>query len=176
VPGVPNCVFLSLGSTKDSRFAGWAAFRNAIGAARIVGETPAVPPVTSPVDAQAVSAPVGVWRLLASNNRELARSWRAYPSFEAARAEVERLQQRADALQIAVVRGESASHYGWFALLDGEPVISSGRWFGASSTSQHSAETALAELALATITEAPATVAAQSKSRLSLRSSTASRS
>ena len=174
MPGVPNCVFLSLGSTKDRRFAGWAAFRNAIGAARIVGETPV--PAHSPVDAQAGQSAVGVWRLLASNNRELARSWRAYPSFESASAEVARLQERVDALQIAVVRGESASHYGWFAMLDGEPVISSGRWFGASSTSQHSAETAIAELALATITEAAAPAVAQSKSRLSLRSSTASRS
>jgi hypothetical protein len=147
---------LAFPSKNDQRFRGWASFRDSIGSGRPVGD--AAPPVTArrPADFGIVElSSVGIWRLLASNNRELARSWVAYPSFDAARADVTRLQGSVDELVVSIVRGETASQYGWLATLDGEPVISSGRWFGASSTSLHSALTTLADFALAAVSPAP---------------------
>jgi hypothetical protein len=156
VSAVPSLVFLAFASKNDQRFRGWATFRESIGSAKPVGD--ALPPASArrPADHGIVElASVGIWRLLASNNRELARSWVAYSSFDAARDDVTRLQRSVEQLVVSVVRGESASQYGWLATLDGEPVISSGRWFGASSTSLHSALTTLADFALASVSPAP---------------------
>ncbi|GAB3607395.1 hypothetical protein GCM10027413_28040 [Conyzicola nivalis] len=154
---LPSLVFLAFTSTRDQKYRGWASFRDSVGAGRPLGETVPVAAPRRPADHGFVElSSVGIWRLLASNNRELARSWVAYPSYAAARDDVSRLQAAVDSLVVTVVRGESASQYGWLATLDGEPVISSGRWFGASSTSMHSALTTLADFALATISEAPA--------------------
>lgn len=159
---VPNVTFVAFGSSTDRRFAGWAAFRASIGLGRPLDESAFPPAARRPTDAGvALSASVGIWRLIASNNRELARSWTAYPSVDDAREHVTRLQQHADSLVVSIVRGDSASRYGWLASLDGEPVISSGRWFGASSTSLHSAATSIADLVRASIAEAPAVAAAR---------------
>ena len=153
---VPSLVFLAFPSKNDQRFRGWASFRESIGSGRPVGDQAPVTVPRLPADHGLVElSSVGIWRLLASNNRELARSWVAYPSFEAARDDVIRLQAAVDELVVSVVRGETASQYGWLATLRGEPVISSGRWFGASSTSLHSALTTLADFALAAVSPAP---------------------
>ena len=151
--GVPSFAFLTFGSANDRRFAGWEAFRDSIRTGRPVGDDP---PVDVPTWA-APPPPLGIWRLIAANNRELARSWSVYPHEQAARNDVARLQRSVRSLVVTLIRGESASHYGWLATLHGEPVVSSGRWFGAASTSLHSAETTLADFASATATsESPA--------------------
>jgi hypothetical protein len=164
----PSLVYLAFAVRDDRRFRGWSAFRDALDAGIPVGAT--VPVVARRVsDRSSASvrgaAPgvvelsdVGIWRLLASNNRELARGWTAHTSFDEARDDVARLQSSVAALEVAVVRGETASQNGWVATLDGVPVISCGRWFGAASTSMHSARTALAEFAVADFPAAPATV------------------
>ena len=153
---LPSLVFLAFPSTRDQKFRGWATFRDSIGRAKPVGGAALAAATRRPAEYGIVElSSVGIWRLLASNNRELARSWNAYPSFEAARDDVARLQLAVGSLEISVVRGESASQYGWLATLDGDPVISSGRWFGASSTSLQSAITTLADFALAVVAETP---------------------
>ena len=145
--GVPSFAFVTFGSANDRRFAGWTAFRDSIRTATALGDSV---PVAMPASTS-VAPPVGIWRLLASNNRELARSWIVYPDCAAAREDVTRLQSAVSSLAVTVVRGRSATEYGWFATLDGVPVISSGRWFGALSTSAHSAATTLADFAHATV-------------------------
>ena len=151
---LPSLVFLAFPSTRDQKFRGWASFRDSIGQAKPVGGAVLAAAARRPAEHGIVElSSVGIWRLLASNNRELARSWNAYPSFEAARDDVARLHRVVGSLEVSVVRGESASQYGWLATLDGEPVISSGRWFGASSTSLQSAVTTLADFALAVVSE-----------------------
>jgi hypothetical protein len=157
VAALPSLVFLAFSSTGDQKYRGWASFRDSVANGRPIGEAMPVVAARRAGDRGFVDlSTVGIWRLLASNNRELARSWVAYPSYAAARDDVARLQAAVESLVVTVVRGESASQYGWLATLDDEPVISSGRWFGASSTSMHSALTTLADFALATISEAPA--------------------
>jgi len=166
VSALPGFVFSAFDSVSDKQFAGWAAFRESIQAATrldgggappsaAVAETgrasaAAEPPVRAAARTRAAparpepSGPLGIWRLLASNNRELGRSGRAYPSFESARDDVLRLQRLVDELVVVGVRGAVSSQFGWIATLDDVPVITSGRWFGASSTSLHSAATTLA--------------------------------
>jgi hypothetical protein len=68
---VPSLVFLAFASKNDQRFRGWATFRESIGSAKPVGD--ALPPASArrPADHGIVElASVGIWRLLASNNRE----------------------------------------------------------------------------------------------------------
>jgi hypothetical protein len=150
VPSLPSFIFLAFPSTADQRFVGWKAFRESIAAgwldAAATDEAIGADPADQPR--------VGIWRLVASNHRELARSWSAYPSFRAAREHVVRLQSVVDEIEVAPIKGVSPSQNGWIASLHGEPVLSSGRWFGASSTSLHSAVTTLAALGTAAIAEA----------------------
>ena len=156
---LPYVLFLSFPSTSDRRFAGWAAFRQSIGAGRPLDEERFPPAARRPSDPGVVQlASVGIWRLIASNNRELARSWVAYADFEAARAHVAHLQSNVEALEVTIVRGDSASQYGWLASLHGVPVIMSGRWFGAASSTLQSALTSLAELGRASVADAPTPV------------------
>lgn len=146
-------MFSAFQSTKDQRFIGWATFRDSINAGTRIDQAVADARRT-PRAAGAVDFPrFGIWRLLASNNRELGRSAAAYPSFEAARGDVVRLQNRINDVVIVGVRGTTSSQYGWLATLDNVPVITSGRWFGASSTALHSAVTTLAAFETATVSE-----------------------
>ena len=156
VSALPYVLFLAFASTSDRRFAGWAALRDSIGMGRPFDEDTFPAAARRPADPAAVKvASVGIWRLIASNNRELARSWVAYSDFEAARTHVAHLQANVEALELSLVRGESASQYGWLASLNGVPVIMSGRWFGAASSSLQSASTTIAELGRASVAEAP---------------------
>ena len=148
---LPGFVFSAFDSASDKQFMGWASFRESIQAARrldgaelVARRAPSRPEQTGPL---------GIWRLLASNNRELGRSGSAYSTFEAARDDVLRLQRVVDELVIVGVRGTVSSQFGWIATLDDVPVITSGRWFGASSTSLHSAATTLAVFETAYVAE-----------------------
>lgn len=147
---LPGFVFSAFDSVSDRQFAGWAAFRESIHVAtRLDGSEPR--PSARP--AAESRGPLGIWRLLASNNRELGRSGNAYSSFDAARDHVLRLQEVVDDLVIIGVRGAASSQYGWIATLGDAAVITSGRWFGASSTSLHSAATTLAAFESATVSD-----------------------
>jgi hypothetical protein len=79
--------------------------------------------------------PVCVWRLLASNNRELGRSAELYRSFEDARAAVfdARLVQ---SFEIRSVHGPNAGTHGWFVHgPDAPALMTCGRWYGAHAAS-----------------------------------------
>jgi hypothetical protein len=151
VSALPGFVFSAFDSVAERQFVGWAAFRDSIQAAKRLdgAEAPPARAFSRPES----SGPLGIWRLLASNNRELGRSGRAYPSFESARDDVLRLQRVVDELVIVGVRGAVSSQFGWVATLDDVPVITSGRWFGASSTSLHSAATTLAVFETASVAD-----------------------
>jgi hypothetical protein len=151
VSSLPSFIFLGFPSTADRRFVGWKSFRESIAAGRRLDDVGS----TAAIDAGVIEFPrVGIWRLVASNHRELGRSWAAYPSFRAARDHVVRLQSAVDEIEVSPIKGVSPSQNGWVASLHGEPVLSSGRWFGASSTSLHSAVTTLAAFETAVIADA----------------------
>jgi predicted phage tail protein len=96
-----------------------------------------------------------VWRLLASNNRELGRSAQTYNSFDAARAHVLQLQEQADALVVTAVPGTSAGTHGWLATIDDTAVMTTGRWYGATSSSLEAAAGTIAALRAAFVTICP---------------------
>jgi hypothetical protein len=141
-------VFLVFESASDPRFAGWASFRDAIDAGHVVSGPPLPARETRP-------GGTGIWRLVAPNNRELGRSWSAYPTFDEAHEHVVRLQRDISVLTVTGVRGPTSSQYGWVASLGERRVITSGRWFGASSTSLQSAATTLAAFCSAEIAAEP---------------------
>jgi hypothetical protein len=140
----PSLVFSVFESVQDPRYDGWVRFRDAIstGIPFTDRSTPPAPIVSCPIGL----ARPAIWRLLASNHREIGRSWSAYSTFDAARGHVLELQQRVAELDVVVIRDARAGRYGWIASLRGKPVITAGRWFGASSASSDSAAVALAAL------------------------------
>lgn len=73
--------------------------------------------------------PVFVWQLLAANHRVLARGALAAPSLEAAKADVAAVVDARDRLVARMVRLEASRGYGWMLLNDGEPVLTSARWY-----------------------------------------------
>lgn len=152
---LPIFVFASFASASDQRFLGWTSFRDSIDAAyqseQLQGE--ARLPLRNQRSGPVPLPSIGIWRLLAPNNRELCRSSAAYPSFRVARDHVQELQRRIAGLEIVPVRGTSSSQYGWLATLDRDIVITAGRWFGAPSTAVHSAVTTLELFATATVSQ-----------------------
>ena len=131
-----SIVFSSFTSAADPMPRAWSRFRDQLTA-------PSERPIDRLSDPQA--GPVCVWRLLASNNRELGRSALIYRSFDDARSAVfEARLQRRD-IEIRSVHGPNAGTHGWFAHeADAPPLMTCGRWYGAHAASvdaaQHSIE------------------------------------
>jgi acetyl-CoA carboxylase carboxyltransferase component len=78
----------------------------------------------------------GIWRLLASNSRELGRSSSVYSSFVSARAHVLELRDQCDSMVVTVVTGPSAGTHGWVITVSDIVVMTAGRWYGAASASR----------------------------------------
>ncbi|PRY67487.1 hypothetical protein B0I08_10694 [Glaciihabitans tibetensis] len=138
------------------------ALASAIASASSASESPTFlrPPATGS------SAPLGgVWRLLATNNREIARSVRVYPTFAEARADVDRVCANRERLVVAAVVGPDRGTRGWYATLDGEPVITCSRWYETSSSSVAASADAVEALQLAVIVEAVRTIESADRRR-----------
>ncbi|WP_167726490.1 hypothetical protein [Cryobacterium sp. TMT3-29-2] len=78
----------------------------------------------------------GIWRLLASNSRELGRSSSVYGTFSTARAHVLELKGQCDSMVTTVVTGPRAGTHGWVISVGGVVVMTAGRWYGAASASR----------------------------------------
>lgn len=154
----PRIVFSTFRSSTDPMFVSYARFNRVVGASArraasapsqvmILGGLPATAgdsdreaaagetaAVVAPVPA-AGSALCGVWRVLASNNRELGRSARAYKSFDAARSHVLSLRDAVDDLVTTTVSGAAPGTHGWFMSLRAVPVMTCGRWYGSAASS-----------------------------------------
>lgn len=70
-----------------------------------------------------------VWQLVSGNNRQLARSSRIFASFENASVDAQRSITLADRLAIDLISEHRRGVYGWFASIDGEPAMTSARWY-----------------------------------------------
>ena len=130
-------------------FLAWARFLHSIEAAASHHEkATATERTVSETAAKLAAGPVatgacGIWRILASNNRELGRSARAYTSFDSARTHVLRLRAGFDDLNVTAVTGGRPGMHGWYMSTRASAVITCGRWYGAAASS--------AEASLATI-------------------------
>jgi hypothetical protein len=151
VVALPSFIFLVFESVNDQRFVGWEAFRDSIDEGTVVTG----PPNSSVRRPPRASGGVGIWRLVAPNNRELGRSWSSYPTFDDAREHVLQLQHDIGEVVVSGVRGSTSSQYSWVASLGSARVITAGRWYGASSTSLQAAATTLAAFASAEVVDKP---------------------
>ena len=95
----------------------------------------------------------GIWRLLASNSRELGRSSSVYGSFTGARAHVLELKDQCDAMVATVVTGPSAGTHGWVVAIGERIVMTAGRWYGAASASREAAAGTIEAFRVALVAE-----------------------
>lgn len=138
----PHIVFVSFRSMDDPRLTGWATNRERLGngsataaignASRGPGSTPSRATRVSTAASEEQGL-LGIWRLLASNNRELGRSASIYSSFAEARLHVLALQMLADDMVVSTVTGPSAGTHAWMVAVTDTIVMTSGRWYGAAS-------------------------------------------
>jgi hypothetical protein len=158
----PRIVFSTFRSSADPMFLAWTRFLQTVeGAARRTGSVVVSRPGTSAAAAPPRRAPMahavvadgacGVWRILASNNRELGRSARAYTSYAAARQHVISLRAGIDGLRLTTVSGERTGMHGWYLSQGRQPVITCGRWYGAAASGTTAAFAAIDALGEAEI-------------------------
>ncbi len=159
MPTLPTILFSSFQSGADPQRQAWARFREQVNTRSQATMTALSPQLTgratpaSPV-ATAGQDESGIWRLLASNNRELGRSSFLYSSFTAARGHVLQLRE-IETLVAVTVRGPHPESFGWFAAMRGVPVMTCTRWYGGAAASAEAARAALAAFSAAVVGEAP---------------------
>lgn len=111
-------------------------------------------------DARALAEPAVVWRLLAPNNRELARSAHLYRTIVDAERHAVHLQNSSDDLEVSLVLGPRPGMRGWVAAHRGVVVLTCGRWYGGAAANSESAAAAVQLVASAAIARSPGSAAA----------------
>ncbi|MFG6403660.1 MULTISPECIES: hypothetical protein [unclassified Microbacterium] len=142
-------VFDTFRSVYDPMLDSWLVFR-----AQILPDVSATPPdiIAAGSDRERSRAGrYGVWRILATNNRELGRGTGLFATPTDAMQTVTALQRDAPLLAAAVVRGSAPMTHGWVLRREGEPVMTSSRWYESASEAATAARTARAVLGVATI-------------------------
>lgn len=109
--------------------------------------------------AAALAEPAVVWRLLAPNNRELARSAHLYRGIADAERHATALQNAADDLEVSLVLGPRPGMRGWIATHRGVVVLTCGRWYGGAAANSESAAAAVQLVATAAIARSPGSAA-----------------
>lgn len=132
----PRVEFWEFPSPDDPMLLAWARFRGTL-----ASSSPRRPSGQGPL--AAVGNRPALWRLLATNNRELGRSFHLYERFDVARAHVERLQRDPDGLSIEHITGPTNGSRGWVVLAGGKPIMTCGRWYSSMSTGAVAAAGAL---------------------------------
>ena len=155
-----SVVFCAFTSAADPRLLGWLSLRGHLQSDEVaVARVP--PAARRGAQRGAVAtdgswaAQSGIWRLLASNSRELGRSSSVYSSFALARAHVLALQLGVDRMAVTIVTGPESGTHGWVASLDDVAVMTSGRWYGTTSASRDACAGALTALRGAVVTIDP---------------------
>ncbi len=95
------------------------------------------------------------WRVHALNNRELARSALLYPSIPAAREHASHVARQIARVTISTFIMTSARSIGWYATLDGEPIMMCARWYEGTSVASQAASKSVAVLASVAATVSP---------------------
>lgn len=139
-------LYFSFDSVDQPGLVAWSRFREQVLAAL---EGPAIP-----ADLPQAGR-VGVWRLLASNNREVARSAGVFDSFDSAKRAVALLQERWEELEVETFHGPVSATHGWAATLGGIPVVTCSRWYETGPISLDVSAASIESLRCARIAEAP---------------------
>lgn len=157
----PRVTFTMFASDEDPMLRAWLRFRDPL----VGSSDPDARPPLRHVDGdlhrsergggRAGTRAIGFWRMLASNNRELGRSYLLYRSFEQARAHVHALQGHPEALEVTYVSGPVTGSRGWVLTAAGEPVMTCSRWYDSTSARAAAAGGALAAFPLALVSDTP---------------------
>lgn len=132
-------VFVRFQSAESPKLTPWLAH-----VSRVVGRTARV---TIPI----VGDSRVVWQLVSANNRELARSVDVYGTFAAATAGAQFAVDSSGDSVIEQVSEAGRGVYGWFATVDGVPVMTCARWYVTDRDRRHSIEIARKAVATATL-------------------------
>lgn len=92
-----------------------------------------------------------VWQLVSGNNRQLARSVAVHDSFESATASARAVVESGMRLSVEAVSEAGRGVYGWYASLDGDPVMTCARWYVNDRDRRNSIDLALKSVAVATL-------------------------
>ncbi|UFS59208.1 hypothetical protein [Subtercola endophyticus] len=176
----PSILFTEFATRTDPVLRGWADFRAQVlaGARTAQGRTdargaaePTSEPRTRRTDAAAPGIRSGIWRLVAPNHREVARSLYLYESLSQAKDHVRDLQDGDRVVTVRLVKGPFAGQHGWVASVDDVAIMSCGRWYSASSLGRESAQYSLEALKSARLAETSrATSRVASPNRAAVRS------
>ncbi|WP_164861592.1 hypothetical protein, partial [Microbacterium sp. CPCC 204701] len=155
--GGPRITFTVFRSMDDPMLRSWVRFRSPLVGSSVPDELQAL---GRGEDAprrgrQTGAAEPGFWRLLASNNREVGRSYLLYRSFDHARTHVQQLQAEPDDLAAAYVSGPHNGARGWVVTFQGTPVMTCARWYDSTSARAAAAAGALAALPTAQVADVP---------------------
>ncbi|MFJ6652763.1 hypothetical protein ACIQLJ_08210 [Microbacterium sp. NPDC091313] len=147
-PHAGRIVLDTFRSAYDPMLQAWLRFR-----AHLLPEFGAVGPsmLIAAAPEAARAGQYGVWRMLATNNRELARGSTLYASPAAALTEAEALQRSSDALTASVIRAAVGGKHGWVLRRDGVPALMCSRWFESAPEAAIAARAARAALGGATL-------------------------
>jgi hypothetical protein len=121
----------------DAAMQAWSSMRNHI--ADELGVPPLVP----------FGGVVRVWRLLAANNREVARGSELFAEARSAWDAVAGFQELADRLELHTFHGPRAATHGWAALTAGNVVMTCSRWYETAPISLEVGATAVELLSVA---------------------------
>lgn len=92
-----------------------------------------------------------VWQLVSANNRQLARGVGVHGAFDLARLHAERVVVSGSRVVVEHVSEPARGVYGWFATVDGEPVMTCARWYATDRDRRHSSELATRSIPVATL-------------------------
>jgi len=134
----PRIVFVRFQTSDSPKLVPWVTHSE-----RVVGER-------ADIGATAAGGRV-VWQLVSANNRELARGYDVHATFEEARAHAEMLVMATEKLEVGLVSEAGRGVYGWYASLDGRPVITCSRWYTTVRDRFHSIELALKSIPIAAL-------------------------
>lgn len=155
--GGPRVTFTVFGSSEDPMLRAWLRFRSPL----IGSSNPDAQPAFGrggddlPRHDRRGEVELGFWRLLASNNRELGRSFLLYRGFEQAREHVQHLQTQSHSLEVAYVSGPVHGSRGWVVTSGDAPVMTCSRWYDSTSARASAASGSIAALVTAHVSDAP---------------------
>ena len=153
--GRARVTFTEFRSADDPLLRAWSRFRDTfptpLATSAAVRQRDSPP--TRPIPVVALDRPPALWRIHATNNRELGRSFVLYSSFEVARDHVLRLQERSVDLEVAIIPGPLNASRGWALLHEGSPVMTCSRWYSSASTGIAAAAGALAAVRHAVLSD-----------------------
>lgn len=154
--GGPRITFTVFRSMEDPMLRSWVRFRSPLVGASVADELQALGREDTPRRGRPADvAEPGFWRLLASNNREVGRSYLLYRGFDHARSHVQQVQAEPDALAVAFVSGPRNGARGWVVTFHGTPVMTCARWYDSTSARASAAAGAMAALPTAHVAEVP---------------------